>query len=63
MKKAELKQFEDAGYKLEVGTKLPTMYGEFTITEVGIDTVKIDLNHFLAGKDLIFEVEMVDFKN
>lgn len=63
VKKAELKQFEDAGYKLEVGTKLPTMYGEFTITEVGTDTVKIDLNHFLAGKDLIFEVEMVDFKN
>lgn len=63
VKKSDLKQFEDAGYKLEVGTKLPTMYGEFTITEVGTDSVKIDLNHFLAGKDLVFEVEMVDFKN
>lgn len=61
--KSDLKQFEDAGYKLEVGTKLPTGYGEFEIKEVGKDTVKIDLNHFLASKDLIFEVEMVEFRN
>lgn len=63
VKKSDLSDFEKAGYKLEVGTKLPTAYGEFEIKEVGTDTVKIDLNHFLAGKDLIFEVEIVDFKN
>ena len=63
IKKAELKQFEDAWYKLEVWTKLPTMYWEFEIKEVSKDTVKIDLNHFLAWKDLIFDVEMVEFKN
>lgn len=61
--KTELKQFEDAWYKLEVWTKLPTMYWEFEIKEVTKDTVKIDLNHMLAWKDLIFEVEMVEFKN
>lgn len=61
--KSELKDFEDNGYKLEVWVKLPTMYGEFEIKEVTDTTVKIDLNHFLAGKDLTFEVEMVEFKN
>ncbi|MGE4443766.1 MAG: peptidylprolyl isomerase [Candidatus Altimarinota bacterium] len=61
--KADLKDFEDNGFKLEVGVKLPTMYGEFEITEVNADTVKIDLNHPLAGKDLKFEVELVEFKN
>jgi len=63
VKKSDLKQFEDAWYKLEVWTKLPTVYWEFPIVEVWSDTVKIDLNHFLAWKDLIFEVEMVEFKN
>jgi FKBP-type peptidyl-prolyl cis-trans isomerase 2 len=33
------------------------------IKEVSKDSVKVDVNHFLAGKDLLFEVEMVDFKN
>lgn len=61
--KIELKQFEDEGYKLEVWTKLPTMYWEFIIKSVSKDTVKIDLNQFLAWKDLIFDVEMVEFKN
>ncbi len=63
VQKTELKSFTDAGIKLEVWTKLPTMYGEFMIKEVTKDTVKIDVNHFLAGKDLIFDVEMVEFKN
>lgn len=61
--KADLKDFEDNGFKLEVWVKLPTMYGEFEIVEVKKDTVKIDLNHPLAGKELKFEVEMVEFKN
>lgn len=61
--KSELKSFEDAGYKLEVGTKLPTQYGEFPIVEAGKDTVKIDLNAPLAGQDLNFVVELVWFKN
>ena len=63
VKKEELKQFEDAWYKLEVGTKLPTMYWEFEIKEVTKDWVKVDLNNPLAWKDLTFEVEIVGFKN
>jgi FKBP-type peptidyl-prolyl cis-trans isomerase 2 len=30
-----------------------------TITETSDDSVKIDLNHSLAGKTLTFEVEVV----
>lgn len=63
VKKSDLKQFEDAWYKLEVWTKLPTQYWEFPIVEVWTDSVKIDLNSPFAWKDLIFEVEMVEFKN
>ncbi|MFC1946082.1 peptidylprolyl isomerase [Chloroflexota bacterium] len=32
------------------------------ITEVGETTVTIDANFFLAGKDLTFEIEMVDIQ-
>lgn len=39
------------------------MYGEFEIIEVNDKTVKVDLNHPLAGRDLKFEVEMIEFKN
>ena len=39
------------------------MYGEFEIIEVKDTTVKVDLNHPLAGKDLKFVVEMIEFKN
>ena len=63
IKKAELKQFQDAGIKLEVWTKIPTQYWEFSIVEANSDSVKIDFNHFLAWKDLTFEVEVVEFKN
>lgn len=30
------------------------------ILEVGDDSVKVDLNHPLAGKELIFDIELVD---
>lgn len=61
--KSELKNFEDAWYNLEVWVKLPTMYWEFEIKEVTDTTIKIDMNHPLAWKDLIFDIEMVEFKN
>jgi cyclophilin family peptidyl-prolyl cis-trans isomerase/FKBP-type peptidyl-prolyl cis-trans isomerase 2/thiol-disulfide isomerase/thioredoxin len=61
--RTELKQFEDNWIELKVWNKLPTMYWEFEIKEVTKDTVKIDLNPPLAWKDLIFDVELVWFKN
>lgn len=61
--KSELQGFVDAWYKLEVWVKLPTMYWELEIKEVKDDTVKIDLNHPLAWKDLIFDVELIWFEN
>lgn len=35
---------------------------EATIVEVGKDTVKLDFNHPLAGKELHFQVEVVDLR-
>jgi len=39
------------------------MYGPLKITEVHDDYIVVDANHFLAGKDLVFEVEIVEFMN
>jgi peptidylprolyl isomerase len=61
--KAQLGEFEKAGIKLEVWEVLPTAYGPLTITKVTKDTITVDMNHFLAGEDLVFEVEMVSFSN
>ena len=43
--KAELKQFEDAGIKLEAGTILPTQFGQFKIISTTSDSVKVNTNH------------------
>ena len=57
-----------ADLPLEVGTQL-NMHQDgspqvipVTITEVTADTVTLDANHVLAGKDLVFEVELVGVK-
>ncbi|RTL59926.1 MAG: peptidylprolyl isomerase [Sphingobacteriales bacterium] len=49
----------------EVGMQLNMSNGAgqnfpVTITEVQEATVTLDANHFLAGKDLIFDIEMVE---
>jgi peptidylprolyl isomerase len=31
-----------------------------TIAEVSVESVKLDANHFLAGKELVFDIEMVE---
>jgi FKBP-type peptidyl-prolyl cis-trans isomerase 2 len=36
------------------------MMSLFTVTEVKIDTVVLDGNHPLAGKDLTFDVEVLE---
>lgn len=57
-----------ADIPLEIGTQL-NMHQDgagqvvpVTITDVTVDTVVLDANHVLAGKDLVFEVELVGMK-
>jgi peptidylprolyl isomerase len=50
---------------LDPGTQLQVQTGDgrtlpVTVTEVTADTVVLDANHPLAGKDLTFEVELVE---
>lgn len=53
------------GMQVEVGMKLnlQNQYGQpvpVEVVEVKEDVIIMDANHFLAGKDLIFEVELVE---
>lgn len=49
--------------EVKVGTQLQTMVGEqpvpVTVVEIKDETVVIDANHPLAGKKLIFDLEVV----
>ena len=54
-----------AGIDVEVGTQLQARTSDggllpITIVELDETSVKVDANHPLAGKDLIFEVELVE---
>lgn len=54
-----------AGIDLQVGTQLQARTadgGMLPITVVGVDeqSVTVDANHPLAGKDLVFDVELVE---
>ena len=59
----QLKSFEDAGIEIKVGAELPTQQGVFKIKALSDDTVTIDVNHPFAGKTLLFEIEMLEFKD
>ncbi len=53
-----------ADIPLEIGTQLQMQSPDgqvlpVTVVEVEEETVTLDANHFLAGKDLVFEVELV----
>lgn len=53
------------GMQVEVGMKLnlQNQYGQpvpVEVVEVKEDVIIMDANHFLAGKDLLFEVELVE---
>ena len=47
----------------KIGDQLQVSTGQgplvVTVTAVTADTVTLDANHFLAGKDLTFEIELV----
>lgn len=62
MKRKNLVSFEKAGIKLEAGNDLPTQQGVFKIKEVKKDDIYIDINHWLAGKTLTFDIEIIDIK-
>ncbi|MFC1954465.1 peptidylprolyl isomerase [Chloroflexota bacterium] len=52
---------------LEVGQQLPMTRDDgrpvsVTITEVSETMITIDANHFLAGKDLLFTIELVSIQ-
>lgn len=53
------------GMKVQVGMKLnlQNQYGQpvpVVVTEVREDVIIMDANHFLAGQDLVFDVELVE---
>lgn len=56
-----------ADMKVEVGMQLQMMADDgqalmVTIAELSDDKVKLDANHMLAGKDLTFEIKLVEIK-
>lgn len=62
LKREELKSFEDAWIELVVWSELPTQQWKFKIIKVEGDVITIDLNHELAWKTLIFDIEVVEIK-
>ncbi|WP_048160668.1 FKBP-type peptidyl-prolyl cis-trans isomerase [Thermococcus sibiricus] len=53
-------EFEKAGIEPIEGAYIMTDSGIARITAVGEENVTLDFNHPLAGKTLVFEVEIVD---
>lgn len=58
--KENLVDFEQAGYKLEKGTILPTQIWNIEIIDSDETTVTVDWNHPMAGKVLNFDIEIKD---
>ena len=62
VEKSQLAQFEQAGYKLEKWTELPTQRGMLKIVDADEDTVTFDLNHPMCGKTLKFKITLKGIK-
>lgn len=63
VKDLDLKEFKTAGIEPKAGLEIQTGMWKAKIVSVTWDKVKVDFNHFLAWKKLIFDVELVKFKN
>ncbi|RLF86825.1 peptidylprolyl isomerase, partial [Thermococci archaeon] len=55
-------EFKKAGIEPIEGAYIMTDSGIAQITTIGEENVTLDFNHPLAGKTLVFEVEIVDVK-
>ncbi len=60
--KEQLADFEKNGIELKVWNKLPTQFWQLIIKETTTTEITLDMNHELAGKELFFEIEVVDVK-
>ena len=60
--KKDLESFATAWYKLEVDEKIPTQMWELKIINTDEENVTLDVNHPLAWKKLIFDVEIISIK-
>jgi len=62
--RTELKQLEEQWFKVELWAKVPSAYWELPILAIDdkAKTVKIDMNHPMAWKTLVFDIEIVDIK-
>jgi len=62
--RSELAQLEEQWFKVELWAKVPSAYWELPILAIDdkAKTVKIDMNHPMAGKTLVFDIEIVDIK-
>lgn len=66
LRKVDRTQIPQAG-ELEIGTRVSaTLTGGhkayMKIVDISDDSVTVDLNHPLAGKDLVYEISMVELK-
>ncbi len=51
------------GIPAKIGTKIETQDGMGRIIEVNDKRVKIDFNHYCAGKTLVYEIKIEELKN
>ena len=60
--KKDLESFTKAWIILEKGSKLPTQMWELNIIDADKESITLDVNHKLAWKKLIFDVEIMSIK-